>query len=109
MALASVNRLRKERDITTVLREGKTVRGSFFILKVHQRSEKQGENRFATIVASRVAGTSVVRNTIKRKTTEVFRSVQLPPRGLDITCSIKMVPGQGRYQELQEALKGISR
>src|SRR6266498_2012231 len=64
MALPAYYRLRSEKDFERVFREGKTVRGSFLLLKILE--SKLIYPRFGFIVPAKVVPKAVQRNAVRR-------------------------------------------
>lgn len=70
MALAKENRLKKEKDIKRVLKEGKTKKLGSLLFKFLESNLNRA--RFAIIVSSKVSKKAVERNKIKRRVSEVL-------------------------------------
>ncbi len=64
MALNKKNRLKKKRDLESVFKKGKAVKGSF--LSIKYKKTEIGIPRFGFIVSTKVSKKAVERNRIKR-------------------------------------------
>jgi len=81
--LSKLNRLRKDKDIQKVFKEGRGHREDFLFLKLIENGLK--ESRFAFIVGQRVSKKAVLRNKIKRRLREiVFSKLSTIKPGLDM-------------------------
>ena len=81
--LSNINRLRKKKDFEKVLKEGKSFKEDFLILKI--KKNKLEELRFGFIVSQKVSKKAVVRNKIKRRLREVIKEeIKRIKKGFDI-------------------------
>jgi len=69
--LPKVNRLKREKDIEKVFKEGKAFKEDFLILKVVENGLRS--SRFAFIVPQKVSKKATLRNKIKRRLSESVR------------------------------------
>lgn len=72
MALAKKHRLKKTRDIETVMRRSRRSEGEFFGLRVHWKPALPG--RATVIVSKKVSKKSYVRTLLKRRAVEWLRT-----------------------------------
>ena len=69
--LKKINRLKKKKDFEKVLREGKGFKEDFLLFKTIKNNLKV--SRFGFIISQKVSKKAVVRNKLKRKTSELVR------------------------------------
>lgn len=101
--LAAPYRLRKEREIKRVLAHGR----SFFspLFRVRALANRLVVSRFATVVSTRVSKKAVVRNTIRRRLTEIIRHhVSDIKPGYDVMISVNNKALAADYHQLEGQL-----
>jgi ribonuclease P protein component len=81
MALSKKYRL-TGKDFESVLKEGKTVKNSFFFIRFLKNGI--GHCRIAIKVSLKVSKSSAARNYLRRIVTEIFKAVGLEEQPLDI-------------------------
>jgi len=69
--LAKKNRLNKKKDFGQVLKEGKSLKEKFLILKIGKN--KTGQIRFGFIVSQKVSKKATIRNKVRRKISELVK------------------------------------
>lgn len=83
MAFPLRNRLKKQKDFEEAFAKGKTVKGSFFFVKVLFRGK--GPFRCAVVVSSKISPKAVVRNRLRRRLVAISQKLLSPlPAGFDI-------------------------
>ena len=82
--LAQANRLKKELDITKVLKKGRSFKEGFLILK--SVKNERGQTRFGFIVSKKVSNKANIRNRIRRQLREVIRLRVKQTNQTCITC-----------------------
>jgi ribonuclease P protein component len=93
------NRLSRSRDFDAVYRHGRSASTRFLVLYWFPRDDADGEPRLGLAVP-KAAGTAVVRNRIKRKLRELWRSrLEQVPRGRDYVLIAR--PGLPEAAEAQ--------
>lgn len=98
MALNTQYRLRKERDIRAVLKDGRSQRGGFLFIKY--QANKMNFSRFAVIIPLKVARTVVTRNRLRRTISEALRNMLASIRpGNDVVIRLSAIPPRGGLQE----------
>ncbi len=106
MALPRNNRIVQERDFSIILKQGKTVHGSFFFIKGRKNDNLQ-ERRFGIILPSKAVKSAVKRNIIKRQFSEVFRMNPDVARGYDIVCYIRKDCSEYLLEAREEFTKAL--
>jgi ribonuclease P protein component len=97
------NRLKKEKEIARVFKEGKTVKEGFFFLKKIRNDLP--DSRFCFSVPGNVSKKVVVRNKLKRRMREIVRK-NLPKIKNGFDLMIVALPGSERL-EFGELEKGL--
>lgn len=96
--------LRNQREIRELFRRGRHLRGRHMKVVVLSREEREGP-RGLFVVGRRVGG-AVVRNRIRRRLREVYRTVA---DSLPAGCDVAMIAHDGgaTYWELHDELIGL--
>ncbi len=104
-SLSSLRRIKRERDIRSILRTGKRIsRGHITISYLMGDREGVG---FAFLVGKRV-GKAVVRNRVKRRLREIARKrSHILPSGVDLCIIATQSAGAGSFQELEKEIVEI--
>lgn len=104
--LAAKNRLRRQKDIDLVLREGKSSRDGFLVLKTIEN--RLDFCRFAFIVSKKVSKKASVRNKIRRKLRgAVSLRIKDCEPGTDIIFLV--IPGKIRKEDLRQIEEYVDR
>jgi ribonuclease P protein component len=104
--LAAKNRLRKQRDIDLVLKEGKSSKDGFLVLKIIEN--RLDFCRFAFIVSKKVSKKASVRNKIRRKLREAVRPrIKDCEPGADIIFLV--LPGRIEKENLGQIEEHVDR
>lgn len=104
--LASKNRLRKKKDIERVLREGKSLKQDFVILKVKQNTINTA--RFVFIVSQKVSKRAVVRNKVKRRLREIIKEkIDIIEKGIDVSLIALSGIEKNSFQEIKESIEKL--
>jgi len=74
--IAQRNRFHGHGSLRFVYQHGKNTRGQFFAIKFIE-NKKRDTYRLAVVVSKKVSKSAVVRNRIRRRIYEVFRSLQM--------------------------------
>jgi ribonuclease P protein component len=91
------HRLTRSQDFDAVYRRGRSVSTRFLVLYWFAREEQAGESRLGLAVPKRVGG-AVVRNRIKRRLRELWRSrIETIPAGYDYVLVVR--PGTAEAAE----------
>ncbi|MBI2062653.1 MAG: ribonuclease P protein component [Candidatus Yanofskybacteria bacterium] len=108
MALARKYRLNRK-DLNYVLRQGKTVRNSFFFIRFLKN--ETGFLRIAVIVSAKILKRAILRNRLKRICTEIIRSGHFLEKSYDlvITATLSIVDKTSKEikKDLEETIKKI--
>ena len=70
--LPQINRLKKEKDIKKVLKEGEALNEEVLVLKVIKNNLKN--SRFGFIISGKISKKATIRNKIKRRLSETIRT-----------------------------------
>jgi ribonuclease P protein component len=104
--LAAKNRLRKQKDIGLVLKEGKSSKDGFLVLKTIENH--LDFCRFAFIVSKKVSKKASVRNKIRRKLREAVRlRIKNCESGADIIFLV--LPGRMEKESLGQTEEYVDR
>lgn len=104
--LASKNRLRKKKDIERVLREGKSLKQDFVILKVKQNTINIA--RFVFIVSQKVSKKAVVRNKVKRRLREIIKEkMDIIEKGIDVSLIALSGIEKNSFQEIKVSIEKL--
>jgi ribonuclease P protein component len=95
--------LHQPAEFRDVKRRGRKFADAFFSLSV--LANQQAHPRLGLSIATRIFGTAVARNRIKRLTRESFRLIQheLPP--VDVTVSAREAARLAKQGELRDSLE----
>ena len=104
MALPTTHRLINDKVFRQVFNNGKTLRGSFLLVKFVSNQELGP--RIGIIVSNKVAGGAVVRNRIRRVVSDTMQSI-LPKLGR-YDMVIRVIQDVGNEHLRQDLLKLIS-
>lgn len=70
--LPKQHRLKSNKEISLIIKQGKTVGGKYIVIKF---LPKQNDiNKFAFIVSNKISKVAVIRNKIKRRLREIIRT-----------------------------------
>jgi ribonuclease P protein component len=113
MRLRSRQRLRRQSDFAAVRQEGRRQFGAAFVFAARKRPplSRVGADlpRFA-VVASRRVGNAVVRNRLKRRMREIFRThQQIFPAELDIVVTLQTKAVGMTFAELEKQFLGAAK
>lgn len=104
--LGKEHRLTKERDFKKVNASGR----SFFspLFKVKYRANNLDVSRFGIVTSAKLSKKAVVRNRIRRQTSEILRlNNKKIVAGQDVVVWVKPLALDKDYQELEEKLLGL--
>lgn len=104
--LSAANRLRSDKEIETVFKKGRSIRGQLLGLKFTVRKEQP--SRFAFIVSTKVSKKAVVRNKIKRRMREIVRPL-LPQllEPADVTVMAQNAAKDADFAALKQELISV--
>lgn len=88
MALPKKNRITERADIQAVFQRGRTVKSSFFFLRVLPAGKR--ETRFAFVVPAGIVRGAAERNRIRRRFSEIARQILpilVPSRDIVVVCT----------------------
>ncbi len=107
LMLAKENRLKKEKEIKRVLREGKSYKSRSLLLKVLKK-ETTDEPRFGFIVSKKVSSKASARNKVKRRLREAVRPF-LPDlkQGLDAVIIAFPEAGERSFEEIKQEVSNL--
>lgn len=81
--LSQKNRLRTDKDIKKVLKQGRRIKTPF--LRIHTLKNNLENSRFAVVVSTKTAKRATVRNVIKRRIRESLKKhMDLIAKGFDV-------------------------
>lgn len=104
-----MERLRKQKDIERVLREGRRSFSSLLTCYINLQTVA-GVSRAAVIVGARVSKRAVVRNRIRRRVREAIRAELqeggLPGRGVDIIVLPRVGALEAPFAALRHQIRG---
>ena len=101
--LSSPHRLAKDRDIKRVLVRGR----SFFspLFRIRLLANGTGPSRFAIVVSSKVSKKATVRNTVRRRLTEIIRlNLAAIKPGYDVMVTVSNRALPAGYHKLETQL-----
>lgn len=105
--LPKEKRLRHERDFKRVYQKG-----SFFSLRyfnINYAPNRLGQTRLAFVVNKKVAKKAVLRNQVKRRLRETFRSLyEALPAGYDVIVNVKREALPAKYEDLLTETKKVA-
>lgn len=104
--LSDRNRLKKKKDFEKVLREGRSFREDFLILKI--RKNKSKKLRFGFVVSQKVSKKAVVRNKIKRRLREAIKErIKEINKNLDIILITLPKAEKKEFQEVKRVIEKL--
>lgn len=101
-----VNRLRSSEQFRLAYREGRRASNDFFT--VHARRNGLSQSRVGIAVSGRI-GKAVVRNRVRRRIREVFRSLPDIPAGVDVVVVAKGAVKEAAVPDLIEGARDLVR
>lgn len=104
--LPKANRLKREKDIERVFKEGESFKEDFLILKTVKSNLKN--SRFAFIVSQKVSKKAALRNKIRRRLSELARlKIKNIKKGMDLV--LLATPGleEKDFWEIEETINKI--
>ncbi len=105
--LAKENRLKKEKEIKKVLREGRGYKSRSLLLKVLEK-ETADKPRFGFIVSKRVSNKASARNKVKRRLREAVRgSLSEIRQGLDAVIIAFPEAGERSFEEIKQEVSSL--
>jgi len=99
------NRLKKEKEFKTVLREGKGYKSRSLLLKVLEK--KEGEPRFGFVVSKKISNKAVRRNKLKRQLREAVRPFLPEMKKVDAAIIAFPQAGEKNFEELKKEIGGL--
>ena len=104
--LSSQNRLRKSKDIESVLKKGFKFKEGSLVLRV--AGNKSAKTRFAFIVSGKVSKKAVIRNKIRRRLSEIIR-LCMPnmAQGIDLIVIALPSSASREFSEIKSATEDL--
>lgn len=104
--LPKTHRLRLKKDFDRIFKQGKFVSRKFFTAGF--TANNLPISRVAAVVSKKVSKSAVIRNSVKRKATEVLRlNLEKIKTGFDIVFLAKPEIKEKNYQEIESAIIDI--
>ncbi|MFW6130438.1 MAG: ribonuclease P protein component [Atribacterota bacterium] len=100
------NRLKKNNDFRSVFKNGNTVNGELFFLKLKRNN--LGINRFGFVIGTQISKKATVRNKIKRRLTEAIKqNLDKVKSGFDIIIIAKPKVIDKNYSEIKQRIDNL--
>jgi len=104
--LPETNRLKKKKDIERVFERGERFKEDFLVLKMTKNNLTQ--TRFGFIVSQKVSKKAVLRNTIKRKLSEIAKvKLKRLKKGIDVLLIVRPGLETKDFWEIDETLNRL--
>lgn len=107
MVFSRQQRLKKEKDFEEVFKKGKTVKGSFFFIRMVLTSAPN--LRCAVVVPAKTTPLAVSRNAIRRRLTAMLQDLLAGLSGFDLVLVVSHVPEKDSSEVRQEIASALGK
>ncbi len=95
----TVTKIRKKKDFDAIFSTGRSLKGEGLVIRYAKN--KDGENRIAFMVSHKVSKKAVVRNKLRRRLQEIYKTVSLP-KSTDLVMIALPGVEKKEFSELEE-------
>ncbi len=98
--------IKKSSDYTLVAKHGHRWFSDSFIIQIHKRDDRLEEDSRLGLIVSKKLGNAVVRNLVKRRFREIFKST-FPPeiKGLDVVLIGRKSSKEREFKQLEADMR----